>query len=325
MGDIVKRGNNFQARVRKGAYRKNALTKTFNNKTDAKKWIRYIESQLDRRDTIVKEVDNFPTLSSLIKRYLNEVSIKKASYQTDKFNFRTFLRIFEQSREPINKLRALMFAKFRDKYLINHKPATYQRLMSSIKHMWHVAQTEWEYPLEDIFSKLQKVKRDNPRNRRLSPKEYQLILFGNHTDSEFRKIIEFAIQTGLRLSEVTRVTKEHIKENTLLVPKRKNGDTDVEIPLSDRAIELLQTMELPIRLKSRGIQIKWKRLMQKYEIKDLHFHDLRHEALSRYLENGVSIQDVQVLSGHKDVRILMRVYANLRAKNISKKLNFSKS
>jgi len=321
MGDIVKRGNTFQARVRKGAYRKNALTKTFNNKTDAKKWIRYIESKLDKTDTIVKEVGNFPTLSSLIKRYLNEVSIKKASYQTDKFNFRTFLRLFEHSKEPINKLRVQMFAKFRDKYLINHKPATYQRLMSSIKHMWHVAQTEWEYPLDDIFSKLQKVKRGNPRNRRLSDKEYQLILFGNHTDSEFRKIIEFAIQTGLRLSEITRVTKEHLRENTLLIPKRKNGDTDVEIPLSNKAIELLQTMELPIRLKSRGIQIKWQRLMKKYEIKDLHFHDLRHEALSRYLEKGVSIQDVQVLSGHKDVRVLMRVYANLRARDIAYKLN----
>ena len=321
MGDIIQIRGKYKARVRRGVYRTNALTKIFSSRVDAKKWIRDIEAKLDRTNIIVKEVDNFPTLSSLIKRYLSEVSIKKASYQTDKFNFRTFLRLFDYSKEPVNKIRVQMFAKFRDKYLINHKAATYQRLMSSIKHMWHVAQTEWEYPLEDIFSKLQKVKRGNPRNRRLSDREYQLILFGNHTDSEFRKIIEFAIQTGLRLSEITRVNKEHIRENTLLIPKRKNGDTDVEIPLSNKAIDLLQNMELPIKLKSRGIQIKWKRLMKKYEIKDLHFHDLRHEALSRYLEKGVSIQDVQVLSGHKDVRILMRVYANLNAKNIAKNFN----
>jgi len=321
MGDIIQIRGKHKARVRRGVYRTNALTKTFSSKVDAKKWIRDIEAKLDRTNIIVKEVDNFPTLSSLIKRYLSEVSIKKASYQTDKFNFRTFLRLFDYSKEPVNKIRVQMFAKFRDKYLINHKAATYQRLMSSIKHMWHVAQTEWEYPLEDIFSKLQKVKRGNPRNRRLSDREYQLILFGNHTDSEFRKIIDFAIQTGLRLSEITRVTKEHIRVNTLLIPKRKNGNTDVEIPLSNKAIDLLQNMELPIKLKSRGIQIKWKRLMKKYEIKDLHFHDLRHEALSRYLEKGVSIQDVQVLSGHKDVRILMRVYANLNAKNIAKNFN----
>lgn len=321
MGDIIQIRGKYKARVRRGVYRTNALTKTFSSRVDAKKWIRDIEAKLDRTNIIVKEVDSFPSLSSLIKRYLNEVSVKKASYQTDKFNFKTFLRLFEYSKEPINKIRVQMFAKFRDKYLINHKPATYQRLMSSIKHMWHVAQTEWEYPLEDIFSKLQKVKRGNPRNRRLTDKEYQLILFGNHTDSELRKIIEFAIQTGLRLSEITRVMREHIRENTLLVPKRKNGDIDVTIPLSNKAIDLLKNMELPIKLKSRGIQIKWQRLMKKYEIKDLHFHDLRHEALSRYLEKGVSIQDVQVLSGHKDVRILMRVYANLRASEVADKLN----
>ena len=91
------------------------------SKVDAKKWIRDIEAKLDRTNIIVKEVDNFPTLSSLIKRYLSEVSINKASYQTDKFNFRTFLRLFEHSKEPISKLRVQMFAKFRDKYLINHK------------------------------------------------------------------------------------------------------------------------------------------------------------------------------------------------------------
>ena len=280
MGDIKKRNNKFQARVRKGPFKNNGLTKTFISRVEAKKWIRDIEAKLDKSDFIVKQNINYPTLKGLMNQYLSKVSKHKASYQTDKFNFRTFLRLFEHSKEPINKLRVQMFAKFRDKYLVNHKAATYQRLMSSIKHMWHVAQTEWEYPLEDIFSKLQKVKRGNPRNRRLSNREYKLILFGNHTDSEFRKIIDFAIQTGLRLSEITRVTKEHIRENTLLVPKRKNGDTDVEIPLSNKAIELLQTMELPIRLKSRGIQIKWQRLMAKYEIKDLHFHDLRHEAMN---------------------------------------------
>ena len=256
-----------------------------------------------------------------MNQYLSKVSKQKASYETDIANFKTFSLLFEDLNIPINKLNARMFARFRDRYMESHKASTYQRLMSSIKHMWKVAQNEWEYPLENILEKVRTPKRGSPRNRRLSDREYQLILFGNHTDSEFRKIIEFAIQTGLRLSEITRVTKEHIRENTLLIPKRKNGDTDVEIPLSNKAINLLQNMELPIKLKSRGIQIKWQRLMKKYEIKDLHFHDLRHEALSRYLEKGVTIQDVQVLSGHKDVRILMRVYANLKAKNIAHKFN----
>ena len=65
-------GNTFQARVRRGVYRTNALTKTFSSRVDAKKWIRDIEAKLDRTNIIVKEVENFPTLSSLMKRYLNK-------------------------------------------------------------------------------------------------------------------------------------------------------------------------------------------------------------------------------------------------------------
>ena len=79
MGTISKTKNkNFRARIRRGIYKTNALTKIFSYKVDAKKWIRDIEAKLDRTNIIVKEVDNFPTLSFLIKRYLNEVSIKKA-------------------------------------------------------------------------------------------------------------------------------------------------------------------------------------------------------------------------------------------------------
>ena len=36
---------------------------------------------------------------------------------------------------------------------------------------------------------------------------------------------------------------------------------------------------------------------------------------------GIPIQDVQVISGHKDINILMNVYGNLRASNIASKLN----
>ena len=214
-----------------------------------------------------------------------------------------------------------MFARFRDRYMEEHKASTYQRLMSSIKHMWKVARTEWEYPLENILERVRTPKRDNPRDRRLSIPEYNKILYGNHTDYEFRNLILLVLATGLRLGEISGIRREHIEGNTLLIPRRKNGDTNVKVPLSDNAQSVLKNMELPIKLKKRGIQIKWSRLMKKYEIEDLHFHDLRHEAISKYLENGVSIQDVQVLSGHRDIRVLMRVYANLRPNQVASKLN----
>jgi integrase len=321
MGDIKKRNNKFQARVRKGPFKNNGLTKTFISRVEAKKWIRDVESKLDKSDFIPKQNINYPTLKGLMNQYLSKVSKHKASYQTDVANFKTFSLLFEDLNIPINKLTARMFARFRDRYMEEHKASTYQRLMSSIKHMWKVARTEWEYPLENILERVRTPKRDNPRDRRLSIPEYNKILYGNHTDYEFRNLILLVLATGLRLGEISGIRREHIDGNTLLIPKRKNGDTNVKVPLSDNAQSVLKNMELPIKLKKRGIQIKWSRLMKKYEIEDLHFHDLRHEAISKYLENGVSIQDVQVLSGHRDIRVLMRVYANLRPNQVASKLN----
>ena len=322
MGSTEKRLGKFHARVRKGPYRNNALTKTFTSRVEAKKWVRDIEAKLDKADYIVKQQTTYPTLKGLMNEYLSKVSKQKASYETDIANFKTFSLLFEDLNIPINKLNARMFARFRDRYMENHKASTYQRLMSSIKHMWRVARTEWEYPLENLLEKVRTPKRGNPRDRRLSIEEYNKILYGNHTDYEFRNLILLVLATGLRLGEISGIQREHINGNTLLIPKRKNGDTNVKVPLSDKALLVLKNMELPIKLKKRGIQIKWQRLMKRYEIEDLHFHDLRHEAISKYLENGVSIQDVQVLSGHRDIRVLMRVYANLRPKEVASKLNY---
>ena len=49
------------------------------------------------------------------------------------------------------------------------------------------------------------------------------------------------------------------------------------------------------------------------------FHDLRHEAISRFFELALNIPEVAVISGHKDPRMLFR-YTHLRAKEIVHKL-----
>jgi len=52
---------------------------------------------------------------------------------------------------------------------------------------------------------------------------------------------------------------------------------------------------------------------------DLHFHDLRHEATTRFFERGLNIMEVAAITGHKDLRMLSR-YTHLRAEDLAKKL-----
>ena len=46
-------------------------------------------------------------------------------------------------------------------------------------------------------------------------------------------------------------------------------------------------------------------------MKDLHFHDLRHEGTSRLFEAGFAIEQVSLVTGHKDWKMLRR-YTHIR-------------
>ncbi len=54
-------------------------------------------------------------------------------------------------------------------------------------------------------------------------------------------------------------------------------------------------------------------------IKDLHFHDLRHEAIIRFFELGLTVPEVASNCGHRDMRMLMR-YVHASASLVSEKL-----
>lgn len=60
------------------------------------------------------------------------------------------------------------------------------------------------------------------------------------------------------------------------------------------------------------VRLAFERLRVRAGMPDLHFHDLRHEAISRLFERGLNIAEVSAISGHKELRMLQR-YTHLRA------------
>jgi len=52
----------------------------------------------------------------------------------------------------------------------------------------------------------------------------------------------------------------------------------------------------------------------------LHFHDLRHEAISRFCEMGLTLPEVALISGHRDPRMLFR-YTHLKAEDVAKRIS----
>jgi integrase len=131
-------------------------------------------------------------------------------------------------------------------------------------------------------------------------------------------IIELALELGMRRSEIANIKAENIKGNTLAITRAKIKPRI--ITLTPKSIELMKN-NLPIKMSSNAIHLSWKRIVKRHGIEDARFHDLRHEALSRMFEvKSLNLPEVQLFSGHLEPRTLMRVYANLRPKDLANKL-----
>jgi len=192
------------------------------------------------------------------------------------------------------------------------------REFNILQHIFSTVIKEWGYPIANPFHQIRKPNGNFRRERRLSEAEYTFLVKGNYPQQILRNIIELAIETAMRRGEILNIKQEHIKGQTLLIPETKNGHPRT-IPLTKRALYILENSQLPFSMPANAVRLAWDRLKKKGNIKDLHFHDLRHEAISRFFEKGLSIPEVALISGHRDYKMLFR-YTHLKAEDILKRL-----
>ena len=133
-----------------------------------------------------------------------------------------------------------------------------------------------------------------------------------------KNIINLAIETGMRRGEILSIKTQNLMENYIWLPDSKNGYPR-KIPLSNKAKNILKESVLPFPISPNAVRLCWSRMIKRSGIQDLHFHDLRHEAISRFFEKGLSIPEVSLISGHKDVRQLMR-YTHIKPENVARKI-----
>ena len=130
-------------------------------------------------------------------------------------------------------------------------------------------------------------------------------------------IIVFAVETGRERGEILGLRWEHVdlERRISFLPLTKNGSS-TEVPLSTKAAQVLAGQRqrndttLPFPVTSNGFRLAWVRLRRRASLSDLRFHDLRHEAISRFFGLGLNIPAVAVISGHKDPQDALPVQAS---------------
>ena len=107
----------------------------------------------------------------------------------------------------------------------------------------------------------------------------------------------------------------------LLVRRRKNGKSRT-LPLTARAHTILANMNSDwskrvFPLSANAVRLAFERVRRRASLKDVRFHDLRHEAVSRLFERGLATLEVALLSGNKTVSQLFR-YAHADIGRVSR-------
>ena len=327
MATITKRKRGFCVQIRRKGYA--PISRTFASKQDAHEWA--LEEERKRISPRIKRQLIDPrkiTLREVLERYVTNVTATKISRETEHY------RIGKLLRSPIAQLSLFdltpsVIAQFRDERLTVVKAATVARELHIIKQSLNIAKREWGYDLaENPVEMVKYPKIRNARSRRVSDREIGNIVCALKAIErhDVIAVIRFAIETAMRRGEILQLEWRHVdlQRRTAHLPRTKNGYART-VPLTNGAMEILLRQDpridskLVFNVTSDALKMCWRRIMIKTQLDDLHFHDLRHEAISRLFEMGLSMPEVALISGHRDPRMLMR-YTHLVPYQLAQKL-----
>lgn len=326
MGTIVKRGDSYRAIVRKKGH--TPITKSFSRRTLAKAWIANTEVALEKKEQGSKS----DVVGKLIERYIEEVGpirrLAKDTLKALRYLGKTTLKL------TLDDLSAPTLMVWREKNCANASPASVSRYLSRMATVFATAEALWDVvvPWREFriartqLRTLGIIAAGRSRERRFEPGEVDAIKAGVGSTLPICDIIDFALVTALRSAEITRVRWLDInrEKRTLLIrdrkhPTKKIGNT-MTIPLLGNALEIIdrQTQgenEFIFPYNSQSVEAAFRRAVKIAGIKDLRFHDLRHEAISRLFEMGYKVQEVALVSGHSSWNSL-KIYTNLKPESL---------
>lgn len=330
MAYITKRGDRqWQARIRRKGH---SVTETFETKARAEAWARQVESDIDaaRYHSVSAEVERV-TLNEALERYLVERVPLKAGVKQNAGIVRLWQRTKLATR-PLGSIRSSDIALYRDEMLKSVGPQTVVHRLNLLSNLFNVAATDWGMEgLVNPVGRTRKPSLPSGRDRRLAPDEEARLLEACDASQSnwLGAMARLALATAMRQGELVGLEWADIdfERRTAILRETKNGTTR-SVPLSTAALAVLRPMALadggsgklfPIEV-GRAVTHAFAKACAAAEIKNLHFHDLRHEATSRLFER-TDLRDIEIASitGHKTLAMLQR-YAHLRASDLADRL-----
>jgi integrase len=325
-------------RLRRGKTIVHQEARTFAHRSAAVSWAKHREVVLEQPGALTRAQQGAPTLAELIRWYIDTFeSVSK--WQRSKQAHLEFLE-----RHALGKSNALTLTSAE---LIDHVrsrrakgagPATVANDLIWTGVVLRAARSVKGLPLRpeivqearEACSELRLTGKARKRTRRPTPAELEQLrdYFARRdkrAEIPMQAVVEFALNSARRESEICRLEwrDNDARGRTGMVrdakhPTKKEGNHR-RFKYTPEAWAVVQAQpkgsEYIFPYDPNSVSTAFTRACQLLGIKDLRFHDLRHEATSRLFERGYQIHEVAQFTLHDSWNELKR-YANLRPENL---------
>lgn len=315
MASITNRGPyQFQALVRRKGYR--TQTRTFETRKAAQDWARDVEAKMHRGEFADLSEAEATTLGEILERYRQEVTPEKRGHVQENY------RVLQLIRHPISlrslaSLRNVDFSDYRNERIKQVGPKTVQLELALLSAVLNNARRDWSIPIENSVTDIRKPKLPRGRDRRLvGDEETRLFEAAAECRSEGLEVcIRLALELGMRRGEIANLQWSQVdfEQHVIRLDLTKNGDARL-VPMStiaEEAVRSLYTTNCSGSIfdffDSDGLGKAFSRARKRAGIVGLCFHDLRHEAASRWAKR-VPVATLAKIFGWKTLQMAMRYY-----------------
>jgi len=331
MASIEKRGPyQYRCKVRRKGFPD--VTKTFPTRAKAQEWAIKVESDQKLGSYVDRREADSVSLHEALGRYSDEYipKLKHSKREKDRAVAIQKRSIASLALSVVKAKDVADFIKEREKEGVSAN--TIRLDLALISRAFEAAISDWG--MDYLYNPVKKAKKprlSGGRTRRLMPapdkdskSEEERLL--DACKDEFRPVVEFALETAMRRAEIAEMIWEHVdfKRRSVFLGMTKNTESRT-VPLSPRALEILKALPRNISGSVFGLSMDqitghMRRTVKRAELNDLRFHDLRHEATSRFFENtDLDVMEIKMVTGHKSMQMLAR-YAHLRADRLADRL-----
>ena len=332
MASIMKIGSSWRALIRRKGHKPQC--KTFRNKAQADVWARQREAEIDRGE--VATAPGALTVGDLLSSYreLRDQSRPIADTSNEHYML-THLEsgLGERRVSTLSSQDLVAFCQMRKEegagpYTINMEVSKLGTALRYAGAFLKIALPDVVGQARPLLNHLGLIGGGGKRERR--PSEDEILRLLAQLKPPFADIVRFAIATAMRRGEIVQLRWDDIDAAKRLIlvrdrkdPRKKQGN-DQWVPLLGDAWELVQRQpkdgERIFPVHAQVLSKHFKAACDVLGIPGLHFHDLRHEGTSRLFEQGYEIQQVSLVTGHKNWSHLRR-YANLRPEDLHRSNN----